>query len=108
MIKNLVILEISLKLVEQSLTKVEPRRHDSSASELPGRRDEEHNEGKHAELLNPHPICIFNLNFIGEEDPGKQEVRLGRLQEQSQEGQGHAAAAAGEFYFGLDRTFQEI
>ena len=39
----------------------------------------------------------FAMNSKGEEDPGEQEAGLGRVQEQGQEGQGHAAAAAGEF-----------
>ena len=42
----------------------------------------------------------FAMNSKGEEDPGEQEAGLGRVQEQGQEGQGHAAAAAGEFEFG--------
>ena len=37
------------------------------------------------------------MNSKGEEDSGEQEARLGRVQEQSQEGQSHAAAATGEF-----------
>ena len=70
--------------VGEAVHPVGPRRHHRAHAGLPGRGDEKHHQG--------------------EEDPGKQEAGPGRVQEQGQEGQGHADAAGGE----SDKTWEGV